>query len=1166
MSKPTVRLLLALLLLLLTAGFPAVAAAKPHVLFISSYHPSFPTFFQQVDGLRQGFGDSVRLDIEFMDSKRFFTEDNLRNFETSLRYKLQNSPPHNAVITADDNALKFVLNHRNDIFRNIPVVFFGVNNVELARSLESDPEITGVVEAISPGATVSLARRLFPDRKKMTVITDPTPSGQSDSHTIRSTAATFDDLTLNVLDLSELSWSELASELSAEEDSFVLLLSAYRDKNGATRLFSDGLRLILAATRAPVFHLWEHGVGEGILGGKVVSHLRQAEIAAQTALRIIEGASPGDIPIVESEDANIYLFDHPELKRRGLSEKDLPASSIVLNTTPSLMETHATELTMAGTFAVGMIVVMGALIHKNLAIRRLEKKYRTYIQSATAGIMVVGKDGTILEVNPELCRLFGRSAHDLTGRRATEMLDMDETTFLQSLSRDLAEQGRFRGRIVIHGPNNAAVPASVDAVILDNERILIFFGDITEHEQNRSRLDEANTKLVSLNAELMAAYEDLLSTNQELQEEVTRREQVQAELRDSEAMLRSIFRAAPIGLSIIRDGIIDMCNDAMSVITGYSSESLTGMSLRDLFPSQTEFDRVEHTPEADEYVPGAGSITTVFRKADGETRHVALSSANLGAKDSDRGTIFAVMDITEQIHAEEARTELENFYTRLFEESLLIKLLVNPETGTIINANPAASEFYGYSREDLIGRNISAINTLTPDEVAEEMAAAKEHNRNYFAFKHLVSDGSVRDVAVSSVPVNLGGRKLLYSIIHDMTAVKQAEEQSRRAREMAEYASRLKDEFLANMSHEIRTPLNGVLGMLQLMQLTELTEEQAQYTRTAISSGNALLALISDILDLTRIEANRLELHTRPTVIRDVLSNVISAVRQAADAKGIKITTETAPGTPPVIITDGGRLRQILLNLVGNSVKFADGGAVRIFVTRLPAGAAPGRVLLHFCVSDDGPGIPDDYVNIVFQTFAQAEGSYSRRFQGAGLGLGIVRRLVPMLGGNIAIDTEEGKGTDIHFTINAELPEEERDDPEYCELPVHPGAAILVAEDNEINRITACGFVEALGYRALAATNGEQALDMLASNRVAAVLMDIQMPVVDGIEATRIIRNSSGDHFSPELPIIAMTAHAMRGDRDLFIEAGMDAYISKPFSLEELSQMLNNIFSRPAAV
>jgi CheY-like chemotaxis protein len=372
-----------------------------------------------------------------------------------------------------------------------------------------------------------------------------------------------------------------------------------------------------------------------------------------------------------------------------------------------------------------------------------------------------------------------------------------------------------------------------------------------------------------------------------------------------------------------------------------------------------------------------------------------------------------------------------------------------------------------------------------------------------------------------------------------------------------------KNEFLANMSHEIRTPLNGLLGMLQLLQLAALDAEQRDYLDTAVSSGRSLLQILNDILDISKIESGKLELVDQPLELGDVLDSVVSVFRHQARMRGIDVTRVMDESLPRHFMADRVRLRQILFNLIGNATKFTESGSVVVEAYPLGLAAPDGRTRLLFSVTDTGIGIPDDKMDTVFDPFTQVDGSFTRKYQGTGLGLGIVRRLVTLMGGTISVTSELGKGTAVVFTVLARP----MGLPEPAPVIEMSGRAprrlsILVVEDERTNRVVAERLLGKLGHGATCVESGEEALERLASESYDCVLMDIQMPGLDGMETTRAIR----DRLGSDVPVVALTAHAMEGDRERFMEAGMQGYVAKPFDMDELGRELERVMAEAESV
>ncbi|HYH03133.1 MAG TPA: PAS domain S-box protein [Bacillota bacterium] len=509
--------------------------------------------------------------------------------------------------------------------------------------------------------------------------------------------------------------------------------------------------------------------------------------------------------------------------------------------------------------------------------------------------------------------------------------------------------------------------------------------------------------------------------------------------------------------------------------------------------------------------------------------------------------VMVLDDITEQ---KEAEVGLQR-YRMLSEQARDIMLFVDME-GRIIEANNAAILAYGYSKAELLQLTLSELRRLGDKEGALLQLRMADRAGLLFETVHYRKDGSSFPVEVSTQGTVFGKERIFLSVIRDVTERKLAEQELRNAKEAAEIANVAKSEFLANMSHEIRTPLNGILGLTELTLLSNLTAEQHDNLTTVKSCAQGLLNVINDILDFSKIEAGKLSLEKVPLELKQLIITIIRPHELQAAEKGVTVITRVDEDIPRYLLGDPHRLQQVLNNLLSNAVKFTEEGEIRLVVTRESADTDKCR--LQFSVSDTGIGIANDEMDRLFKSFSQVDGSITRKYGGSGLGLVISKRLVEMMGGTIWVESMKGQGSVFNFTVEMGVATGMKPAAKFSTEPpaldVAKKLRILVVEDERVNQMVTVQLLQKAGHLIEVASNGREALSKVALSKYDLVLMDIQMPEMDGIEATRQIRSLEQDNS--HLPIIALTAHALQGHREKFLEVGMDGYVAKPYPKEKL--------------
>ncbi len=515
-------------------------------------------------------------------------------------------------------------------------------------------------------------------------------------------------------------------------------------------------------------------------------------------------------------------------------------------------------------------------------------------------------------------------------------------------------------------------------------------------------------------------------------------------------------------------------------------------------------------------------------------------------------------DITAKKAAEEALEQRERTLRALV-ETMMDGLLIVEHDGTISFANPAAGTIIGLPVSELVGSN--AIEYVEPEYrpiVKDQLRRRRLGLSSTYEIALRTGRGELRTILVSAAPLperdGMIGQSVL--VVRDVTDERRQEEELRRAKDVAIESARVRTEFLANVSHEIRTPMNAIVGLAEVLRDEELSPHGKESLDELREAARRLLALIDDLLDFSRLEAGRMRFREEPFCPQEVLADVVQTLRPAAERKGLRLESRIEGECDGKLVGDADRLRQVLVNLVGNAVKFTEKGYVDVrMVLRRSVDGEGFTLFLE--VMDSGIGIPADVGPAVFEPFRQVDGSLTRGHGGTGLGLAITRKIVEMQGGVIAFESWPGRGT----VFRVEIPY--RVDPAVASRPerrVPRGRqTILVVEDNPVNRKVAGRLLERQGYAVLYAENGAEALARLREEKVDLVLMDIQMPGMDGLEATRRIRAGEVGDELRRLPIVALTAHVSEDDRKRCQEAGMDAFLTKPVDPDLLHDTIESL-------
>jgi PAS domain S-box-containing protein len=651
---------------------------------------------------------------------------------------------------------------------------------------------------------------------------------------------------------------------------------------------------------------------------------------------------------------------------------------------------------------------------------------------------------------------------------------------------------------------------------------------------------------------------------------ITERKQAEQALCESEKRFRVMADDCPIGIWVTdAQGGTQFANQAYREFIGITSEHVEPAEWKGLV-------HPEDAPEFFRTLDEALQKHSVFkaerrsRRADGQWRWMeSYATPRFTQGGEFQGLVGTSKDVTDRMQAEKALRESEEKFRQLAENIREVFWMMNAAGTEILYVGPAYQEIWGRSCKSLYESPMDWLEAIHRDdrERAHEIFMKQlQGERIDSEYRICTPDGHEKWIRDRAFPVRDQSGELIRiaGIAEEITERKRYESELIQAREGADAANLAKSRFLANMSHEIRTPMNGVVGMNQLLLETDLTSEQRRYVEVAQTSGRTLLYLIDNILDLSKIEAGKIALENVNFSLNHTVEEVVQLLRVQASAKGLHLVSRVSPKIPEFLRGDTHRLRQVLTNLIANAIKFSDRG--RITLDAELEGRSDNPAMIRFSVTDTGIGIGEDQIPKLFSPFAQADASTTRRYGGSGLGLAISKQLVEMMGGSIGVNSREGEGSTFWFTAIFDQaasdspqssPRSESFRQEGVPTAVNRdfqghGERILVAEDNLINREVILAQLKKLGYEPVLAANGAEAVEAVQRESFNLVLMDCQMPLMDGYEATRRIRHSIHSH----IPIVALTAGAMSGDKDRCLREGMDDYLPKPVEMPLLAAVL----------
>ena len=817
---------------------------------------------------------------------------------------------------------------------------------------------------------------------------------------------------------------------------------------------------------------------------------------------------------------------------------------------------------------VGTVTDITERKQAEIALRQSEVKFLTIFRdSPQVSWIATLAEGICLDVNDSFCNFLGYSHSEMVGKTCVEAELWDDLANLHQFRQTLTQTGSIHNFEVIFRTKSREA------------KIVLLSGKVVH-------LDGQDCVIGVLS-------------------DISNRKQLELDLQLSESKITDILNSASAAITRIQFSVdgkwdISYVSKGCETISGYSSaELLADQSLWVSRMNPEDSANLMDQIYTDIFTQSSGTYIYRFKHKDGSQRWVSQTNHS---RWDDKQNVYVVTvlttDISDRKQAEQELNYSRDFREAVFNESNDALFLVDSETSLTVDCNQEAINlFEADSKNDLL--NIEGRTLHNRDFNRQELDYINQEINRKGSFNlevaYITRKGRKFWGYLSIKRISFGEKKFSLARIVDIDIRKQSELLLAEAKQKAEDASRAKSDFLANMSHEIRTPMNGVLGMAQLLEMTTLDEEQTDFVQTIKGCGDSLLNIINDILDFSKIESGMLELEEKVFDLEDTVIAVVKLMESLAIAKQVELKYTIAPDVPTTVIGDRTRLRQILLNLIGNAIKFTKQGQVEMTVHGKfkPIGIDLSTDLksdrnyeLNFAIADTGIGIKKEQIDKLFQAFTQADSSINRKYGGTGLGLAISKRLVELMGGTIWVESmgsmggyppsdwisvsqADDQGSVFYFAIavsipvsKAEIIRQSQQAPSLDSNSIYPDLAtnfplrILLVEDNSVNQMVAQLLLKRLGYQIDTVENGFEAIQATQNKRYDLILMDLQMPKMDGLTATKLIRSRP---LNSKAQIVAMTADAMPEDRQACFDAGMDDYITKPVVLSEIIQLVSNI-------
>ncbi|MCX7166839.1 MAG: PAS domain S-box protein [Rhodocyclales bacterium] len=1149
------------------AAPPAPQADPKNILLLYSYGYGGKGVETFNDGFRSVMADAgvsvSNLFFEYLDLERNKADPQYRSRILDLLQRKYAARRIDLVVTVQQPALGFLLKEGRGLAPGAPVITLQ-NPIATAADV-GERRVVSQLARFDVKGTLERALEIFPDTRRVVFV-----SGSSDAD--RRMAADAANVAVPWQGRLEFEYTvdsaleDMLKRLATLPPKSIIVFTQYnRDSRGQVAVAYEVERKIVKSANAPVFGLFDYNLENGGIGGSVISVRKLGESTGNMALDLLHGKLQLSQPVTGATHEVIPMFDWGQIKRWGGDPGRLPGNSVFVNRVPTLWEQYRL-------YAIGLIMFLAAqclliaalLVSRRrrrvteLALQESEENLAITLQSIGDAMIATDPSGRVTRMNATAERLSGWTLTDAVGRPLAEVfriVNADTREVVPDPAQLVMEHGKVIGlanHTILLARDGREYPIADSAAPIRNADgqivgVVLVFSDVTERYQAQSRL------------------------------------------RESQEIYRIAFATGPDSVNINRlsDGLYLDVNDGFSRLVGWSRDEVIGRTSLEIniWNNLDDRQRLVAALQRDGYCE---NLEAAFVTRDGRVVN-ALMSAHVIDIQGEQCILSVTRDITERKKAEEKIAELNRDFVTFLENTTDFIYFKDVNSRFRFCSQTLADITGHASWRDMIGKHDLEVfqKDIAQIYCEEEIPIFREGKPLLNRIDPFLDASGTRGwVSTSKWPVfdsegNIAG---LFGISRDVTGRKLVEaelDQHRHrleslveertaelsvAKEAAEAANLSKSAFLANMSHEIRTPMNGILGMAHLLRRGGVTLLQAERLDTIDRSCQHLLSIINDILDLSKIEAGKLALEETPLAVSSLLANVRSILSERARGKGIRLLVE-GDSLPFNVIGDPTRLQQALLNYATNAIKFTEKGSVTLRALKQKETA--DSLGVRFEVQDTGIGVTPEAIQRLFSAFEQADNSTTRKYGGTGLGLAITRRLAELMGGDTGVESTPGVGSTFWFTVTLKKGAEEfvtqpatDVDAETAIQQHYSRSRVLVADDEPVNREVAKMLLEDIGLRVDTAEDGAKAVAMVQQTDYAIILMDMQMPNVNGLDATRQIREMPRCR---EIPIVAMTANAFAEDKARCFEAGMNDFLIKPFDPDTLFATLLRALRHSAA-